>query len=136
MNDFQNEWAIIHSDIEKHERFSLIIKLFTVLIFILSEAISIDSLLAISLIFILWLQDGIWKTFQKRLETRILIIEDNIENNRKGSEFQLYSEWQKNRQSYSCLIKEYLFNSLKPTVAYPYIILVSLLIFEYFIFSV
>jgi len=131
MNDFQNEWAIIHSDIEKYERFSLIIKLFTVLIFILSKAIAIETLLAISLILVLWLQDGIWKTFQKRLESRILIIEDNIENNHndKGTAFQLYSKWQTNRSSSLALIKEYLFNSLKPTVAYPYIALISLLFF-------
>ncbi|NOQ77539.1 MAG: hypothetical protein GQ475_07120 [Methylococcaceae bacterium] len=129
MNDFQNEWVIIHSDIEKYERFSLIIKLFTVFIFILAKASAFNPLLIIFLILILWLQDGIWKTFQKRLETKILIIEDNIDSNsnKKGSAFQLYSEWHKNRTGSLSLIKEYIFNSLKPTVAYPYIALVTLL---------
>jgi len=129
MNDFQSEWAILHGDIEKYERFSLIIKLFSVLIFALSVAFSINTLIAVSTMLILWLQDGIWKTFQNRLEARILIIEKGIENhaNENNLAFQLYSEWQQKRSGILNLIKEYLFSSLKPTVAYPYIVLVILL---------
>lgn len=129
MNDFQSEWAILHGDIEKYERFSLIIKLFSVLIFALSVAFSINTLIAVSTMLILWLQDGIWKTFQNRLEARILIIEKGIEShaNENNLAFQLYSEWQQKRSGILNLIKEYLFSSLKPTVAYPYIVLVILL---------
>jgi hypothetical protein len=132
MNDFQSEWAILHGDIEKYERFSLIIKLFSILTCILSIALAINPIISIFTILILWLQSGIWTTFQNRLEARILIIENNLagkacENN---PDFQLYSEWQKNRPGAVNLIKEYIFNSLKPTVAYPYILLVFLLLIK------
>jgi len=128
MNDFQNEWAIIHNDIEKYQRFSLIIKLFSILICTLSITTSINPFVTIFIILILWLQDGIWKTFQQRLESRILIIESNIKNKTDNNSFQLYSEWQENRSGAIKLVTEYMFNSLKPTVAYPYIVLISLLL--------
>ncbi len=124
MNDFQNEWAIIHNDIEKYQRFSLIIKLFSILICTISITTSSNPLVTIFIILILWLQDGIWKTFQQRLESRILIIESNIKNKTDNNSFQLYSEWQENRSGTIKLITEYILNSLKPTVAYPYIVLI------------
>lgn len=133
MNELQNEWAIIHGDIEKYEIFSLVIKLFSVLVSVLSIAYIPDMWLAVSLILILWLQDGIWKTFQKRLETRIIFIEkqlhDKTDENGKG--FQLYSQWEGTRQGAAGLIKEYLLNAVKPTVAYPFVILVLLMLFFY-----
>ncbi len=128
MNDFQNEWAIIHNDIEKYERFSLIIKLFSILICTLSIALSINSFVTIFLILVLWLQEGIWKTFQQRLATRIFLIENNIKNKTDKNAFQLYSEWQNNRLGAVKLITEYISNSVKPTVAYPYILLVIMLV--------
>jgi len=128
MNDFQNEWAIIHNDIEKYERFSLIIKLFSILICTLSITTSINPFVTIFIILVLWLQDGIWKTFQQRLESRVLIIESNIKNKTDNNSFQLYSEWQANRSGAIKLITEYILNSLKPTVAYPYIVLISLIL--------
>jgi len=128
MNDFQNEWAIIHNDIEKYQRFSLIIKLFSILICTLSITTSTNPFVTIFIILILWLQDGIWKTFQQRLESRILIIESNIKNKTDNNSFQLYSEWQANRSGAIKLITEYILNALKPTVAYPYIVLISLLL--------
>jgi len=131
MNDFQQEWAIIHNNIESYQRLSLTIKLFSILIFSLSLFFSIDTLTTNLLLLILWLEDAIWTTFQKRLETRIFFIEEKIKNkaNDYTSAFQLYSEWQNNRAGSLHLIKEYLFNAVKPTVAYPYCILVLALYF-------
>jgi hypothetical protein len=133
MNEFQNEWSIIHGDIEKYERFSLIIKLFSVLISALSMAYISNIWFTESLILVLWLQDGIWKTFQKRLETRIVFIEEHLQEkaNKSSMAFQLYSQWEDKRQGVVGLIKEYIFNSAKPTVAYPYVILVSLMLVFY-----
>ncbi len=132
MNNYQHEWAIIHSDIERYEQFSLIIKLFSVFISTLSVAYSINAFWAVCLILTLWLQDGIWKTFQKRLEARIGFIEEKMhsEHNKDNESFQLYSQWEGNRLGTAHLIKEYLFNAIKPTVAYPYLILVVLFCFS------
>jgi len=131
MNDFQNEWAIIHSDIEKYEHLSLIIKLFSLLIFTLSLAFSIETLATIFILLILWLEEGIWKTFQQRLESRALFIEQQIkrETDKNNTSFQLYSEWKNNRLGSVYLIKEYLSNSIRPTVAYPYVLMIPFLYF-------
>lgn len=130
MNEFQNEWAIIHGDIEKYEIFSLIIKLFSVLVSVLSIAYIPDMKLGLSLILVLWLQDGIWKTFQKRLNTRIVFIEKQLQDkpDENSIAFQLYSQWEDSRQGVTGLIQEYLLSAAKPTVAYPYVILVLLML--------
>ncbi len=127
MNDFQKEWIVIHNDIEKYERFSLLIKLFTLFISVFSLAFSINVLFCTFIIMVLWLQEGIWKTFQSRLQTRILLLEQEIRTKGTNPAFQLYSQWQNERLGMITLIREYLFNSLKPTVAYPYAILIILL---------
>jgi len=131
MNDFQQEWAIIHSDIEKYEHLSLIIKLFSLLIFTLSLAFSIETLATIFILLILWLEEAIWKTFQQRLESRALFIEQQIkrETDKNNTSFQLYSEWKNNRLGSVYLIKEYLSNSIRPTVAYPYVLMIPFLYF-------
>lgn len=136
MNNFKNEWAILHGDIEKYERFSLIIKLFSVLISGLCAAYYVAAWFSVVLIFVLWLQDGIWKTFQKRMEARILFIEKALRTyeDENSEAFQFYSQWEDNRKGVIGLVKEYLSNSAKPTVAYPYVILVLLqLIYHYFV---
>jgi len=133
MNNFQNEWAIIHSDIEKYERFSLVIKLVSVVISVIFITHSINEWFAIAVILVLWLQEGIWKTFQKRLETRIIMVEDELQTNsdEDGKAFQLYTQWDKQRQNISGLIKEYLSSAAKPTVTYPYLILIVLMVVLY-----
>lgn len=133
MNDFKKEWAILHGDIEKYERFSLVIKLFSVLVSVLCIAYQIDFGFFVAFILILWLQDGIWKTFQKRMETRILFIEKELINNADDNSeaFQFYSQWESTRQGIVGLVKEYLSNSVKPTVAYPYVVLIFLVLAFY-----
>lgn len=139
MNPFQQEWALLHSDIEKYERLSLIIKLFSIAVFLFSIVYGFELLLGISLLIILWLQEGIWKTFQKRLESRVMYIENTlklsqVEDQSQKDElaFQLYSQWQKQRQGIIGLITEYLFNASKPTVAYPHVVLILLFLFVSF----
>jgi len=128
MNELQNEWAVIHRDIEKYERFSLVVKLISVLVCVIAISFINNVWIAITFILILWLQDGVWKTFQKRLEARILFLEQAKRENPDNIElaFQFYSQWEEKRQGVVGLIKEYVSNSLKPTVAYPYVILVFL----------
>lgn len=136
MNNLKNEWAILHGDIERYERFSLIIKLFSVLISGLCAAYYVAAWFSVILIFVLWLQDGIWKTFQKRMEARILFIEKALRTNadENSEAFQFYSQWEDNRNGVIGLVKEYLSNSAKPTVAYPYVVLVLLqLVYHYFV---
>lgn len=132
MSSLKNEWAILHNDIERYERFSLIIKLFSVFVCVIAIAHDVVWWFAIALVFILWLQDAIWKTFQKRTETRVLAIEEKIKL-KAGDDtaLQFYSEWENARQGAIGLVKEYLSSALKPTVAFPYIILIALMLGYY-----
>ena len=134
MHSFKQEWVILHGNIEKYERFSLLIKLVAILVYVIAFSYSLAVWVSLMGIFILWLQDGIWKTFQKRLEERILFIEKEIANGaddqndkRQSEAFQFYSQWENKRQGVVGLVKEYLSNSFKPTVAYPYLLLVFLI---------
>ncbi len=131
--DFQNEWMVLHGDIEKYEKFSLVIKLVSMLASLFSIAFIADGWFAASVILVLWLQSGIWKTFQNRLEARIIFIEQQLKNERYENHmaFQLYSEWEDKRQGVIGLVKEYALNSIKPTVAYPYAVLVFLVLVYY-----
>jgi len=133
MSDFQKEWAILHNDIEKYEKFSIVIKLFSVLISVLCISYILNEWVTVTFILILWLQDGIWKTFQKRLEARILFVEKNLNHETVDNDipFQFYSQWENKRQGIKGLLIEYISNSAKPTVAYPYFLLIVLTLIVY-----
>ena len=82
---------------------------------------------------ILWLQDAIWKTFQNRIGQRLEIVEQAIQDNphhvpehllHLGMQFNL--AWNQSRPRAIGLISEYIKQSLKPTVAYPYVVLIFL----------
>jgi len=130
--NLNEEWVVLHADIEKYERFSLLIKLTNLLVLIISFATQLPMMFVLLISGLIWLQDGIWKTFQFRMNERILVLENDINNTFIGStekpQFQFYSEWEKNPKSFSALISEYLRNSLRPTVAYPHVIIIMILL--------
>ena len=131
MNDYQNEWAILHGDIERYERFSLLIKLVSVVLCVALVVLKTDLYFSVIIILVLWLQDGIWKTFQQRLQVRILFVEQQMKEAENTNEsFQLYTQWEGKRRGMVGLVKEYVLSSLKPTIAYPYVVLVLLVITE------
>jgi len=134
MNELQKEWSVLHPDIEKYERFSLLIKLVSIIICFIGLTYFAAGVLIALFIGILWLQDGIWKTFQKRLEARISYIEQALrEKENSDIAFQYYSQWQENRQGVLSLVKEYLTSMAKPTVAYPYVFLLSTIAIVFFV---
>jgi len=87
---------------------------------------SVATFVTLFILAILWLQEGIWKTFQQRTANAIIAIEDklDIHNNEQTSEsikpYLVYKQWQTNRPATKELIAEYVSNSLKTTVLYPY----------------
>jgi len=114
------EWQSLHNSHERYEQYTLIIKLFSVAVTLFSLAFYQESMVIILLLAILWLQEGIWKTYQARACHRIELIEQALlENNLVA--FQFYHQWSENRPSSVGLIIDYLKNSLKPTVIFPYI---------------
>ena len=121
------EWQSLHVSHEQYEQYSLIIKLFSVALTLFSLAFYQVGLVSVLLLGILWLQEGIWKTYQARTCNRIELIEQALKNNNLVA-FQFYSQFAEQRPSAVGLIKEYITNSLKPTVIFPYVPLICIII--------
>ncbi|KGJ97058.1 hypothetical protein [Colwellia psychrerythraea] len=121
------QWQTLHNSHEDYEQYSLIIKLVSITIALFSIAFSLAAFVAIQLLAILWLQEGIWKTFQCRTANAIIAIEDKLALNEperldeSTTPYLVYKEWQNNRPNTKALILEYVSNSFKPTVLYPYL---------------
>lgn len=138
LNLLAQEWKILQKSYDQYESYSLMIKLLTITLTFISLSLGFDLLLIATFITILWLQDAIWKTFQARIEVRLIKLENFIaDNNQQTQEinlclpvpFQFNDDFASSRQGVLGLIKEYLTTMLKPTVAYPYGFLLFLLIF-------
>jgi len=148
---FTKEWQLLQNQYDSYEKYSLLIKLFSVATLLFSLAVQLPTLLVTLLVMVIWLQEGIWKTFQARIEQRLITIEhslqkqslDKVKNingttDTVGSRetimetdnlplaFQYNSEFLKQRPSTLGLIKEYMLNALRPTVAFPHAVLVLL----------
>ena len=124
------EWQTLQQAYDKYEFGSLAIKLLAVLLAFVGLITNVQVCLLLAVIAILWLQDGIWKTFQSRFEVRLLEIESTVANG--GAVAPAFNtEWLKQRPGVVGLVKAYICNSLKPTVMYPYVVLVLLMGLSY-----
>lgn len=128
MNALEREWELIHRDHERYEQFALVIKLVTVLIVLACWVFAVDAVLTIIFIAVLWLQEGIWKTYQARLGARLLWIEQRLRaaGSKDGAPYQLYSTWSAQPKNLLTTLTEYFTNAIRPTVAYPYVVLLAL----------
>ena len=131
----QSEWTTLQTQFDSYEKCSLGIKLFSILvccILVFSLNAGIWSLWVVA---ILWLQDGIWKTFQNRIGQRLEVVEQAIQDNSNTPQnpmplvaMQFNLAWSQNRPGAIGLVGEYVKQSLKPTVAYPHVVLIALVI--------
>jgi len=128
------QWQTLHNTHENYENYALIIKLVTIAMTLFTFTLSINTFVILLILTTLWLQEGIWKTFQQRTANAIMVIEDklNIDDIEQTSESDkshlVYKQWQDNRPNSTALITEYIGNSLKPTVIYPYVPLMLVVI--------
>ena len=120
------EWQTLQNQFDSYEKYSLLIKL--VAIFTTSFALGFEFNLFVPVLMVgvFWLQDGIWKTFQGRFETRLLIVEAALAANHNETGCQFNQQYQQIANSGIGLIKEYLKQCLRPTVMYPYVVLLGL----------
>jgi hypothetical protein len=130
------QWQTLHNNHETYENYALIIKLVATTITLFAFAFSVATFVTLLILATLWLQEGIWKTFQQRTANAIITIEDKLAQNEveqkdeSNEAYLLYKHWQVNRPNTKKLIAEYVSNSLKPTVMYPYLpLLLVVLIF-------
>jgi len=129
------EWSLLQNQYDSYEKHSLLIKLSS--IGVLSAAYFTDhlSVFVLLLLFILWLQDAIWKTFQSRIDVRLLQLEEYLSNdhsleNHNGKAFQFNRLYSQSRPGSIGLLKEYLSQSLRPTIAFPHLLLIAILCFN------
>ena len=131
-DNLANEWCLLQNQFDSYEKYSLIIKLSAIGLLSTAYFLNNLSVFVLLIILVLWLQDSIWKTFQSRIEIRLLQIEKHISceeqnNNDKNKAFQFNSLYLLNRPTSIGLIKEYLLQSIRPTVAFPYIVLLLIM---------
>ncbi|MEP3857434.1 MAG: hypothetical protein ABJM39_10390 [Porticoccus sp.] len=125
---YEAEWCLLQNQFESYEKHSLYIKLISILMLFLSEIFSVSMISIFLILLVLWLQDAIWKTFQSRIEPRLLKIEKNIREKTEGSEFQFNKEYQLVETSGLSKILEYARQAIRPTVAFPHIVLMIILV--------
>lgn len=117
----ETEWIALQHDHERYETSALLIKLVAVVLATFGISAAWPPLAMIVPVPILWLQEGILRTSQARLGARLLRIESG------GSDaFRLHTEWQASRPGIAGLLAEYFGNALRPTVAFPYVVLLVL----------
>ena len=131
-SDLAREWRLLQAQTGHYEKYSLLIKLLAVVLTALALRTAPSSAWTLPIIAVLWLQDGIWKTFQSRLDSRILQLEVAINGGDETATAacQLHTEFQRQRPKAMGLIASYLSEAGRPTVAYPYIALLALLGFR------
>lgn len=123
-NEFAAEWHFLQGQFESYEKHSLYIKLFAIAVLLLAAISERMNTVVLLILLLLWLQDAIWKTFQSRIEPRLLLLERAIAGEAVGSALQFNTEYQLRRLSGSMLIKEYACQALRPTVAFPHVMLI------------
>ncbi len=136
-NNSNTQWQTLHHHYEKYEQYALFVKLFALAITLMCIISAQANSISLLLIGILWFQEGIWKTYQGRIGDVLIRLEHNKQDSASffGKEnscanFPLYSQWQENRPNPIILACEYTQNALKPTVVYPYLPLMAIVLFS------
>jgi len=127
------EWCLLQNQFDSYEKYALLIKLASVLV--LSSAVLVDraGLMAGGILVTLWLQDAIWKTFQSRIEARLLKLEvlladNHLQATKTDQPYQFNTDFQQSRRGGVHLVMEYLRQALRPTIAFPHVALLGLLV--------
>ena len=124
MNALHQEWLALQVQYERYEALALGVKLVAFAATVLVP----DNTLALALLALLWLQEGVLKTFQGRLGDRLLVVEAGLKSAEGVVAMQLHSDWLVSRPRGAGLIAQYVKSALRPTVALPYPLLMLLVV--------
>jgi hypothetical protein len=118
----QEEWLLLQRQHEQYELVALAPKLAAL------AAVALDARWLLALLLLLWLQDAVLKTFQARLGARLLRLERILREVGvpQGLAMQLHSDWSAVRPRGLNLLAEYARSACRPTVAFPYLLLIIL----------
>ena len=125
---FGHEWAILQNNHEQYERTSLLIKLGNIALFVVCLTLSLDVVVSLLLMLLMWIQESVFRTSQSRLGLRIVRIEELLARDTPAASppYQLHSEWLATRPGFTGLLGEYGRNMVRPTVAFPHIVLLGI----------
>jgi hypothetical protein len=116
------EWQTLQDNHEQHERNALHIKLTCMVMLMLGLAAHVSLVWLGFVVALLWVQEGIVKTYQARLSDRLLRVEALLcQAPTDHGAMQLHTEWQKQRPRGAALITSYALSACRPTVAFPYV---------------
>lgn len=134
-SDLASEWSLLQNQFDSYEKFSLLIKLVNIALLTVATVLNNNSIVILILLMVLWLQDAIWKTFQSRIEDRLLQIEKvlSTEKSEEGAirAYQFNRQFLENRPSTIGLIFEYCKQAVRPTIAFPHVVLVLIAIYQH-----
>lgn len=124
-----HEWCALERDHEQAEKSALMLKVLAILMCFIALAVTIDLLMVGFLVAVVWLQEAIVRTSQARLGQRLLRVEEQLRRapTLPVLPFQLHSEWGAGRAGTLGLLREYAVNAVRPTVAFPYGVLLLIL---------
>jgi len=120
------EWSVLQKLHERYEFGALAIKLTAVVLFFAGLVVELHGIWLVLLVALLWLQEGIFKTYQGRLGTRLLALEQGMAAGEPIRAFALHSDWLAQRKGLTGQLREYLGSTIRPTVAFPYLVLLVL----------
>lgn len=119
-NALGREWTTLQHHYERYEFGALVIKLTALVLFFAATVLVVAPAFVSLLMAVLWLQEGIFKTFQARLGERLLAIEQALSGAAPTPAFALHSGFLAARRGPAALLREYLSSAARPTVAFPY----------------
>ncbi|WP_211197859.1 hypothetical protein [Permianibacter fluminis] len=126
--ELSSEWSLLQQHFYRYEQQALLIKLLAVVLTALAVLQLADWRL-LPLLAILWLQEAMLRTWQARLADRSLKLEQALRASGDAlPAWQLHSDWLASRPGQLALLRDYLGNALRPTVAFPYVVLVLFLL--------
>ncbi|MGF1765511.1 hypothetical protein [Aliivibrio kagoshimensis] len=127
-NELTQEWQILQNQYDSYEKYSLLMKLFNIALFSVAWLIEGVNVVTLLVLLVVWLQDAIWKTFQSRIDDRLVQLEVALSDETaiRTMPFQYNREYAQNRPSTIGLIASYLSQAVRPTVAFPHVVLVMI----------
>ncbi|MBU3019930.1 hypothetical protein KO519_19840 [Paraglaciecola agarilytica] len=135
----RQEWNVLQNQYDDYEKFAAIIKLVCIALVVSIFCFSEAHLLSIAVVLLLWLQEAMWKTFQGRIEARLLVVETLLSQpsgtEQSDAAMQFNRNWLAQRPSVVGLLIEYAKSALRPTVALHYILLLLVILTACFTLS-
>jgi hypothetical protein len=129
-NPLAQEWLCLQQQHDRHEQQALLIKVAAVLAGLALAAWSNQLLFAMVAVALFWGQEAIVRTVQSRLALRLRRLEAAIAGESVERPFQLHRDWHASRGNAVGLLLEYAYQAYKPTVLYPYaVMLIGLLVY-------